>query len=89
MVSTLRFHKVVAIGDLDERGYFRLHGGESCVLQFNAQMLRVIEGTVSVSIRNNGYILEAGDALVLMPGGDDIAVISPLDGAQMVTPSAS
>jgi hypothetical protein len=47
------------------------------------QTIRILSGTAWISLRGEDHILNAGDTLPLIPGGDNLAVISPINSSQL------
>lgn len=58
--------------------YYTLNKGQNHVVKAQFQTLQVVSGIAWVSNCGEDYIVKAGNAITLFPGGDDVAVITSL-----------
>jgi len=58
--------------------YYTLNKGQNHLIKAQFQTLQVLSGIAWVSNCGEDYIVKAGEAISLFPGGDNVAVITSM-----------
>lgn len=71
-------NRVIPMALEETEPFFTLKPQQNHVIKAQYQVLQVVSGLAWVSNLGEDYILKTGEAITLMPGGDHVAVVSPL-----------